>query len=278
VTRARYYDPPGRRLVYLQEAADPGFWDAQWSAAPRRRLYGPVPARSLVVRQTRRFVPAGGLVLEGGCGLAQNAWHLHRSGYRTLALDSVPRTLFEVGRHVPEVRPVRGDVRTLPLPDAGLDAYWSIGVIEHWYSGYGEARDEMARVVAPGGHLFLTFPYMSPLRRLRARLGVYPEWTGDGEGRESFYQFALDPRPVVRDFEAAGFRLVAKRPFLGVRGLEEELPPRLARRLEATQGPGAAARGLRACLATALRPWTSHCILLVLRKEPTSAAGSGEPR
>jgi SAM-dependent methyltransferase len=264
--RLRRYDPRGKRLVYVTEPATPEFWDAQWSSSPKRSLYGRIPPRSLVMRQTPRFVPRGGLVLEGGCGLAQNSWHLHSAGYRTLALDTAPRTLFEIGRQIPEVRPLRGDVRFLPLPDESLDAYWSIGVIEHWYHGYGEARNEMARVLRPGGHLFLTFPYMSPLRKLRARLGAYPVWSEKTGELGSFYQFALDGSKVAKDFAAAGFRLVARRPFLGVSGLEEELPPRWARLLKATQGAGRFARGLRALLALVLGPWTSHCVLLVLQK------------
>lgn len=268
----RYYDPRGKRLVYVRESAVPEFWDAQWNASPKRHLYDRIPDRSLVVRQTPRFVPRGGLVLEGGCGLAQNAWHLTRSGYRTVALDSVPRTLFEVRRNIPQVRPVRGDVRALPLPAASLDAYWSIGVIEHWYAGYREARDEMARVLRPGGHLFLTFPYMSPARRLRARLGSYSTWTGDSASLDSFYQFALDHRQVTARFEEAGFGLVATKPFLGVSGAEEELPPRLARVLSATRGASPLTRAVRTLLAVALGPWTSHCILLVFRRNAASAA------
>lgn len=199
--------------------------------------------------------------------MAQNAWHLRLSGYRTLALDFVPRTLIEVQRRIPDVRPLRGDVRALPFPDDALDAYWSIGVIEHWYDGYREARDEMARVLGPGDHLFLTFPYMSPLRKLRARLGTYPSWEAHPSNLEAFYQFALDHREVTKEFERVGFELIRKKPFLGVSGLEEELPPRLSRLVKRTQGAGLFRRALRTFLGIVCAPWTSHCILLVLRKD-----------
>ncbi len=264
--RVRCYDPEGKRLVFLTRPASPDFWDTHWQTSPKEALYGPPPKRSLFVVETERFVPRGSRVLEGGCGLAQNAWHLYQEGYRTIALDYVPRTLFEVQRRVPQVEPVRGDVRSLPLPDDSVDAYWSIGVIEHWYFGYEEARDEMARVLRPGGHLFLTFPYMSPLRKLRASLGTYPTWTGDGESLSSFYQFGLDHRRVAHDFEAAGFALVAQRPFLGVSGLEEELPQRLARLVGLTRGGGRLRRAVRAALAVVSTSFASHCMLLVLRR------------
>lgn len=270
--RTRYYDARGGRLVYLSQRASPDFWDSQWSASARKHLYDRLPRRSLVVNQTQRCVGRGELVLEGGCGLAQNAWHLHRSGYRTIALDNVPRTLSEVQRRVPQVRPVRGDVRALPLPDVSIDAYWSIGVIEHWYSGFDEAMSEMARVLKVGGHLFLTFPYMNRLRKLKARLGSYPLWEPDRDQLDAFYQFALDHRVVTRQFEGAGFQLVAKKPFLAVTGLEEEMPRRPARWLQRTRGSRHLAKAFRTFVAIALRPWTSHCILLVLRKGQDSAA------
>lgn len=264
--RRRYYEPEGRRLVYVTGSADPEFWDAQWSDSVHETLYEHIPRRSLVVRETRRFVPAGGLVLEGGCGLARNSWYLRESGYSTIALDYVPRALIEVRRRIPQVRPVRGDVRALPLADDEVDAYWSIGVIEHWYGGYREARDEMARVLRPGGHLFLTFPYMNPLRKLRARLGTYARWSREAVGLDSFYQFALDPRQVTEAFESVGFVLVDTTPFLGVTGLEEDLPAVLARWVARTQGTGFLRRTLRALLAMTSQSWASHCVLLVLRK------------
>lgn len=270
--RTRYYDPRGGRLVYLSQRASPDFWDSQWSASRSKHLYDRLPKHSLVVNQTQRYVARGGLVLEGGCGLAQNAWHLYRSGYRTIALDNVPRTLSEVQQRVPQVRPVRGDVRAAPLPDESIDAYWSLGVIEHWYSGFDEALGEMARVLKVGGHLFLTFPYMNSFRKLKARLGSYPLWEPDRDRLNAFYQFALDHRDVTRQFEGAGFQLIGKAPFLAVTGIEEEMPLPITRWLQRTGDSRPLAKTFRTFLAVALKPWTSHCILLVLRKGQDSAA------
>ena len=66
-------------------------------------------------------------------------------------------------RHRPELHPVLGDVRNLPLEDDSVDGYWSLGVIEHLYDGYGDIFREMYRVIRRDGYLFLTFSHMERL-------------------------------------------------------------------------------------------------------------------
>lgn len=267
--RSRYkrrYDPAGERLVYVGEAAGADFWDRHWLGSADVRYSAEPPRRSLVVRETRRFLPAGRLVLEGGCGLAVNSWNLHRLGYHTLALDYAQRTLHHIARRVPEVRPLAGDVHRLPLSTASIDGYWSLGVVEHFYDGYSSIRDEMARVVRPGGYLFLTFPAMSWLRRAKARLGLYPRWRPERGETDRFYQFALAARLVTADFESHGFRLVRATGDLGVTGLCEELGG-LGRLLNrALSGRGRAARLTRAAVNAVVRPFAYHLRLLVLQR------------
>ena len=263
----RYYDAAGHCLVYVGEAAEAEFWDRLWLEDGEARYLATPPKRSLVVRETTRFLPAGSLVLEGGCGLAANSWYLHRLGYRTLALDYAQKTLCLVGRNVPEVRPLAGDVRGLPLPTASVDGYWSLGVIEHFYDGYSSIRDEMARVVRPGGYLFLTFPAMCWLRRLKASLGCYPRWRPGDRELERFYQFALSARQVAADFESHGFRRVREVSHLGVTGLSEELGAAGRGLDRALAGPGRVARWSRAIVNKAFVPLTHHVRLLVLHRE-----------
>jgi hypothetical protein len=102
----RYYDAGRRRLVYVGEAASVDFWDRRWLENATARYEVEPPRRSLVVSETTRHLAPGSLVLEGGCGLAANSWHLHRLGYRTLALDYARGTLHFVAARVPEVRPL----------------------------------------------------------------------------------------------------------------------------------------------------------------------------
>ncbi len=262
----RHYDREGDRLVYLGARADADFWDRRWLECGVPDYSGPVSRRAMVVRETVRQLEPGSLILEGGCGLAIDSWRLTRLGYRTLALDYALGTLERVGRGAPEVRPLAGDVTRLPLSDASVDGYWSLGVIEHFYEGYEGIREEMRRVVRPGGYLFLTFPALGWLRRSKAELGLYPRWDPAAVGLERFYQFALPVDSVVSEFEASGFRLARRTGYLGVTGLCEELGA-VGRRLDRVlSGSSRGVRLLRATLDAVVRPASHHLGLLVLHR------------
>ncbi|MEZ4322105.1 MAG: class I SAM-dependent methyltransferase [Myxococcota bacterium] len=255
----KFYDRNGRRLVYVREAATPEFWDSQWLDSFDPKEYERVPKRALTVQMTQKYLPAGSVVLEGGCGLARTSWWLKSVGYQAIAIDFAERTIDLLKEKLPDLDSRVGDLRHLDVEDASIDGFWSLGVIEHDWDGYAALRDEMARVIRPGGFLFLTFPYMSPLRRLKGRARLYPaapERCPDG-----FYQFALDGRAVARDFEQHGFEVVERHPFLPVRGLEDEL-----RAGSGLIKPLLSTRVVRTAASRALRRLTSHCILLVLRR------------
>lgn len=99
-------------------------------------------------------------------------------------------------------------MRDLPFHDNTFVGYWSVGVIEHFWEGYGVILKEMRRVLKPGDYLFLSFPYMSPLRRLKSKIGLYSEF--NGKGKEDFFQFALNEKLVMTDFKTIGFKLLEK--------------------------------------------------------------------
>ena len=135
-----------------------------------------------VTRITRKYLrPVDGVILEGGCGDAVHVAALAASGYRCIGIDSAEQTVSALQSAFPELDVRLGDVRHLDFDDAAFAGYWSIGVIEHFWDGYGPIVQEMSRVVRTGGYLFLTFPYMSPVRRLKARLGLYPRLETDLE-------------------------------------------------------------------------------------------------
>jgi hypothetical protein len=113
----------------------------------------------------------------------------------------------------------------LELKDGELDGYVSIGVIEHFLEGYDAIIAEIARTLRVGGFIFITFPYISPLRRLRVKMGQYPFWTiNDVRLRsEQFYQFALSAKRVQQDLERRGFHMVESKPLDGIKGFKDEL-------------------------------------------------------
>ena len=169
---------------------------------------------------------------------------------------------------MPELNVIEADVRKLPFKENFFDGYWSLGVIEHFYEGYNEIAQEMQRVIKPGGYLFLTFPYMSPLRKLKAKLGCYPILSQSKNKPSNFYQFALNPQVTQKHFEQLGFSLVAARPFEGFKGLKEESFPALKKLLQIVyDNKSFVCRIIDFTLSHIFAPISGHTIILVLRKK-----------
>jgi SAM-dependent methyltransferase len=193
-----------------------------------------------------------------------NTW-----GYKAQGIDYAKRTIETIKELVPELRVQVGDVRQLPFADDTFDGYWSLGVIEHFWDGFDPITKEAARVLKPGGFLFLTFPWMSPLRRLKARLGRYANI--DVQHPDTFYEFMLDERSVIKKLESQGFTCVEKYPYDALKGIKDEiafLSPILQRLYKSRFILARAARYLLTLLLARL---TGHMILLVCKKSSSAS-------
>lgn len=271
---ARIFDPRRDSLVYIGEKANPALWDSLWSldAATIGSVLAPSRDGDRIVNITSRYLePADGEILEGGCGRGQFVAALRRAGFRVIGIDYASATVEALNLHAPELDIRLGDLRSIPLPDASVSGYWSIGVIEHFWNGYDPLVQEMARVVRPGGYLFCSFPFMNGLRALKARLGAY-ERREFGEEPEHFYQFALRHDEVVESLNRAGFSLVDSSRSSGLKGLLGEIAwiDSWFQRLYASESRSIAVRGIRkVCDAALSMLGTPHSILLVMRRNDT---------
>ena len=275
-TNVRYYDRANDRLVYVGRAATTAAWDDWWRVGANSAAKGgddalrravTAPRNWFVVGNSKRHLAAGARVLDGGCGLGDKVYALRRAGFDAVGLDFAPETVRAVHAAVPEMPIVCGDVRRLPFGDGSFDGYWSLGVIEHFFGGYGDIQEEIRRVLRPGGTLFLTFPSLSPLNRLGIRRGAYPEYRDGPEQRAAFWQFAFPSATIAADFARAGFELVHEEGRGGMIGLREEIGPlgRALHYVETHQGfpPFRAFYVLGNLL---LSPFAYHIRFLVLRR------------
>lgn len=263
----RYYDRTNTRLVYVEEPATPEFWDRQWEDNRLKESILAGASERFVSRTTRKYLKPGSRILEGGCGKGQFVYSLHTKGYDAYGVDFAEKTVRKVNTLVPELKITLDDVRHLRFPDGTFHGYWSLGVIEHFNDGYEPIAREILRVLKPGGYLFLTFPYMSPLRRIKAFFGAYPSFDSDSFDKNRFYQFALSAKKVVEDFESIGFRLVRKKPYEGFKGLKDEsgiFKPFLQWIYDNKSLPGQLVCYIISLL---FAPITSHTVLLILRKK-----------
>lgn len=264
----RFYDQKNNRLVYVGKASNPEYWNAHWDKNTIEKLY---PKRiypfDYIVANTKKYLPAGSLILEGGCGTGQQVYKLQKSGYEVIGIDYAQKTVETVKQAKPELDIRYGDVRKLEFENNFFDGYWSFGVIEHFYKGYEKIMNEMHRVLKPGGYLFITFPYMSRLRKIKAKNNKYPIWEIQQHNIENFYQFALDKNKVITDFENIGFKLIKKQHLSGLKGLKDEIEV-LKKPLQKIYDNRSLIGLVSAkIVSTIFNRFSSHSILLVLRKK-----------
>jgi SAM-dependent methyltransferase len=271
--RKKLYDPLSHRLLYFDGEANEQFWDEKWEASAQATFASP-PRHRPTVRITRRYLPAGSRVLEGGCGLGDVVNALQNAGYAVEGIDYAPKVVQAINAHWPHLKVTEGDVRHLPCEDGAYDGYWSFGVIEHFPDGYDAIAREMQRVVRPGGYLFLSFPCFNRFRQARAAAGKYARLPEGPEAMSDFYQFALDPSSVQADFERFGFELVERRGISSLLSLSEDYRPvAIALRL-LERCPSPVLTGVSLMMDMLIGRYAGHSCLLILRKSAASATSS----
>lgn len=94
------------------------------------------------------------------------------------------------------------DGTRLSFPDNSFDLVYSISVIEHIHGNYADAVHEMARVLKPGGYLYLTFPVCAQHTEEWLDQRIYPaQSVKDGK---AFFQYRFDREDVARLLDNPG--------------------------------------------------------------------------
>lgn len=266
MTSIQIYLPDKQALAFYREKATAEFWDKHWSAADLQTILRNLKADGLFIPAVKRYLPKESVVLESGCGTGHLVHALQYQGYKAIGIDFAPETIKNIKEAVPELDVRLGDVRALDLPDASLDGYISVGVIEHFWEGYEAIIREMYRTLKVGGFLFVSFPYMSPLRRFKVALRLYPYKESHllNAQQERFYQFALTAEKVQANLESLGFQLKERIPFDGIKGFKDEVAlfkPYLQQVYDGKRG-----QRWRPYLNRFFLPFASHCALLVMQK------------
>lgn len=191
---------------------------------------------------------------------------LLKHGYDAVGVDSAERTVKRINEVMPDLNVIPGDVRDLPFDNGSFDGYWSLGVIEHFYGGYELVILEIRRVLRSRGVLFLEAPAMSWIRRFKAKRGMYPEYVQTPELIRDFFQFALDPRSVIADFERTGFQLIEHGYPNDVEGLKDEVSLVRKPLQFLYDGRHVPAKALRICVGSITKLFAANTSYYVFRK------------
>jgi SAM-dependent methyltransferase len=265
--REIFHWPRSDRLVYFHESATPAFWDGYWEAQGKPPT---ISHRDYVVAVTKKYLDRGARILEGGCGRANKVKALADAGFSPIGIDFAEKSVQQARRYYPGLDIRMGDVRSLDFSNDSFDGYWSIGVIEHFWTGYDSILAEAARVLRPQGFIFLTAPWFSPYRQRKARSGGYATVDFEDEP-ELFYQFALGRKEVSTQLKRHGFKLIHWRGLGSETSMKQDMST-LRRQIDwifASRG-SIVKRVLRRAITAGLDPYCGHSFLAVAQLKITN--------
>ena len=197
-------------LAYYSVSAGQEFWVEHWGGHSVQELLETArtsPLTALVADA----LPRNGIVLEAGCGLGQYVVLLRERGWRAAGVDWSLDALRACRRLTP-VPLAAMELRALAIRDAALAAYVSLGVVEHDADGPDAILAEACRVLAPGGVLVVSVPYVNGARRLAAPW-IRRQSRALARSGGEFYQYAFSRAEVMAALARHGFVTRAVHPY-----------------------------------------------------------------
>ena len=226
-------------LAYYSRAATQEFWSEHWAGHDVDGLLR-IARASPLTDLIEAALPRSGRVLEAGCGLGQYVILMRERGRAAAGADWSLDALARCRAAAPGTPLAVMDLARLAVKSGVLDAYVSLGVVEHDREGPDAIVAEAARVLSPGGRLLLSVPYWNGVRRLGAPYLRREAGALRASGGQ-FYQFAFSRREVRAFLEAHGFEVLSFHPYDPAR-----IPRKVLRRILPARRPAPASAAPRA--------------------------------
>jgi SAM-dependent methyltransferase len=164
------YDEPGNPIIALEQ---PALWSLLDSVPPGRAL-------------------------DAACGTGRHAGHLVALGHGVLGIDITPEMLERARSNVPEASFMHGDLLAVPATGEEFDVVVCGLALSHLEDVDGAVR-ELARVLRPGGHMFI-----SVLHPFQTHLGWHAPFTNAGGERGFVREHPHSHGDYLRAFRLAG--------------------------------------------------------------------------
>lgn len=197
-------------LVYYSVAAGQEFWTEHWGGHSVEELLAIARVSPLTTLITDAL-PRTGRILEAGCGLGQYVLLLRERGWEVTGVDWSVEALARCRRAGPAPLAAMA-LTSLGIRAGSMAAYVSLGVVEHDPDGPDAILAEAVRVLAPGGVLIVSVPYLNGVRRL-GRPWLTRRNAAIVRRGGAFYQYAFTRRELVSALSRHGFAIRALHPY-----------------------------------------------------------------
>jgi SAM-dependent methyltransferase len=198
-------------------------WDESWKGWDAAAIDAAIVWEGMLPDMVRWFEP-GSRLLEAGCGTGKYCVALEARGYRMTGVDYARQGIAVMRGIAPAIPVAVGSVLEMPFGDGEFDGALSIGVVEHFPEGPDAALAELARVVRPGGRVFLTVPLQNWLWDIWSLRHAPDAAPANGNGKKRvFYQYLHRRDEMGAALEHAGFAIHGVRYFARRLGLQSYL-------------------------------------------------------
>ena len=197
-------------------------WDTYWNQTSILKELTIVKTDGLNPIFTK-YLKKKGINLEAGCGLGKWVISLQQQGYNVLGCDTYVKGLMKLKQHDSHLQLLGADVANMGLKPNSIDAYISLGVVEHFEEGPQRPLKEAFRIVKPGEIALIEVPFDSILRRvtrnlfnlkvlLKSPIRILVETLGLRPPRKlpkmKFYEYRYTQAELTSFVTEAGFELL----------------------------------------------------------------------
>jgi SAM-dependent methyltransferase len=208
------------RIAYIGKEADSFFWTEIWDDASFEQKCLAATGDKIINSALDKYLKTHDQIIEAGCGLGQWVYVLTKKGFNIIGIDNYKEIIDKMPKNY-DLNIKFGNVLDLDFPDSAFDSYISFGVAEHFKEGPQLLLREAARVLKPGGILFISVPQINYLRKLKKIMGLYKKQKSFSH-ISPFYQYIFDKNEFTNILRQNDFVVLEFFSFAALQGLADE--------------------------------------------------------
>ena len=158
-----------QKQFYFDNKPECTIWDNMWATRTIEQELEACDIESPPRELFLSYLLKEGKIVDAGCGFGKWVIFLKQRGYDIVGIDDNEHAIAKLKDFDESLQVELGDILDLHYPDSSLDAYISMGVVEHFEDGPILALKEAYRVLKPNGLIFVSVPTVNTIRQIFRR-------------------------------------------------------------------------------------------------------------